>query len=155
MPAPLSCARGTTRAIACAAMFSAAAAAQWQIPPGGCAVYRAEEQMKFHGVGKPAERKAPPVARAPHVPLLFHSDLDDQQRRIRYLPNDVRWIGLHVAFDWSRFDGGPVQLRLPWVAHFGDVQVTGRAGKTRDDGWQRIDLRLATVPPRRGDFDDR
>jgi len=153
MPALLS--RSRTTLLGCALALGAAVPAQWKIPPGGCAVYRAKESAQFYTVGKPRERKALPVARAPHVPLLFHSDLDDKQRKMRVLPNDVRWIGLSVAFDWSRLRGGPVRQRIPWVAYFGDVRVTGRAALPREDGWQRIELQLATVPVRQGDWEDR
>jgi hypothetical protein len=154
MPALLS--RSRTTAVCSVLLLSAAAVrAQWQIPPGGCAVFRAKERAHFHTVSKPRERKALPVARAPHVPLLFHSDLDDKQMRMRVEPNDVRWIGLSVAFDWSRLRGGPIKRRIPWVSGFGDVRVTGRAEPPREDGWQRIELELATVPVRQQDWEDR
>lgn len=138
-----------------ATLLAAAAPAQWKIPPGGCAVFKSEESATFHTVGKPRQRHARPFARAPHVPLLFHSDLDGKQMRMRVPPNDVRWIGLSVAFDWSRLRGGAVQQRIPWVAYFGDVRVTVRAMPPDDRGWQRIELKLQTAPVRQGEWDDR
>jgi hypothetical protein len=146
VPLGSSC-RRCTLAVLFAAAAAPAQALAWKLPLRGCAVFAAEEEMDFHPDDAPRRRPAPPVLRAPHVPLLFASELVADGTHLRESAHDVRWLAPALAFDGRSGRGArTMDTPVPWLGPFGNVRVKGSYATADEAGVQRGTFTVATVP---------
>ncbi|MCB9878008.1 MAG: hypothetical protein H6835_10445 [Planctomycetes bacterium] len=128
---------------------------RWRLPAGGSAVFEAAEQLRWYPVADPKRRPAKPTSQAPYATMLFASELDDDQLRLRVTPTDVRWIAPAVAFDLGVTGRCRLDERFEWVEEFGHLRLRGAAGPVAEDGTQTIELQLETEAPKGGELPDR
>jgi len=110
----------------------------WSIPPGGVAIYRADEELD----PDPA-RGVLPGCPLPHATILLQSELAAAGTHVATEAPDWRWIAPHLAFDLRLRANGKVATRLARVGGLGDLEVTGTG--TTANGAESFDLAFKVV----------
>jgi hypothetical protein len=128
-----------------AACLSGALAAQqvkWQLPPGGVAVYDADEALEPDPPGGIL-----PGCPLPHATILLQSELAAGGTYVAAEPADWRWIAPHLAFDLRLPGNGKVATKLARVGGLGDLDLQGTARTDPDSGVQTFELRFTVREP--------
>ncbi|MBL9077988.1 MAG: hypothetical protein JNL08_10820 [Planctomycetes bacterium] len=116
--------------------------ARWQLPPGGVAVYTADEALE---PDPPGGRL--PGCPLPHATILFQSELHPSGSHVVADPADWRWIAPHLAFDLRLPGKGPIKARLSRVPGLGNLELTGTAATDAATGVQTFELRFQVQEP--------
>lgn len=113
---------------------------KWNLPPGGLAVYDAEEAFEPEPHGGIL-----PGCPLPHATILLQSELAAAGTHVDGEAQDWRWIAPHLAFDLRLPTAGRVTTRLQRVGGLGDVECSGTAATK--DGTTTYDLTLKIATP--------
>lgn len=124
------------------ASFAPLAAQQrtWSIPPGGVAIYRADEELDPDPPGGVL-----PGCPLPHATILLQSELAAAGTHVAMDVQDWRWIAPHLAFDLRLRANGKITTKLTRVGGLGDLEVTGTGAAA--NGKETFDLAFKVVQP--------
>jgi hypothetical protein len=116
--------------------------AKWKLPPGGVAVYEADEALEPDPPGGIL-----PGCPLPYATILLQSELASGGTWVEAEPADWRWIAPHLAFDLRLPASGKVATRLARVPGLGDLDLQGTATTDSSTGLQTYDLRWKVSEP--------
>lgn len=116
--------------------------AKWKLPPGGVAIYDADEALEPDPPGGIL-----PGCPLPYATILLQSELAAGGTWVEAEPADWRWIGPHLAFDLRLPASGKVATKLARVPGLGDLDLQGSASTDAATGVQTYELRFTVREP--------
>jgi hypothetical protein len=116
-----------------------------QLPAGARSVAELPDALRKHG-GDSDRTRGDLFGGFRAPPLLLDGELDGKRQCMRLTPGDLRDVAFWLAMDLRQAASGGVQVDLGRMFRLGDLLVRGRAGPVAADGWQQLELTIASPP---------